>query len=120
GKLVLPAKQDRDALVVRQLGQGLLDLLFQLFVQEGVRRGKAFHVFKLVSGPVFWVLRVQRLSAVTRAPADFVEAQIPRDGEEPGGEFGGSTIAMGGPVNLNEDILREVFRLGCVAESPIN
>ena len=52
GKFVLPAERYCDALVFRQFGQGLMDFLFQLLVQQRVGRRKAFRVFKPVSRPV--------------------------------------------------------------------
>ena len=82
-QFILAAKQDGKTLVFRQPGQGLFDLLLQFAVQEAVGcRGYSL-VFKLVQRLVF-VLRVGRVHRIHRMPRtapDFVQAQVPRDGE---------------------------------------
>jgi hypothetical protein len=53
---------------------------------------------------------------MARAAADFVQAQVARDGEEPGGKFGGAFVAGAGFVNLQKNILRQVLGLDFVAQ----
>ena len=59
---------------------------------------------------------IQRLGRMARAPADFVQAQIAGDGEEPGGKLGGGFVARGGFPDLDKDILRQVLGFGLVAQ----
>ena len=54
------------------------------------------------------------------AAADFVQAQVPGDGEKPSGEFGRNLVTMGRLVDLKENMLGQVFRLGRVGKGPIS
>ena len=82
-QFVLAAEQDGEALVVRQRGQGLVDLLLQLAVQQALRRRGCFLVLELVQRLVFLLRmrRVHRIDRMPRAAADFVQAEVPRNGE---------------------------------------
>jgi hypothetical protein len=50
------------------------------------------------------------------ASTDFIEAKIPRDGKQPGGEFGGNLIARSRLIDLNKNVLREILGFGQVME----
>src|SRR5712671_3502128 len=64
--------------------------------------------------------RIQRFGPVARTAADFIEAEVARDGEQPGGEFGGDSVAVGRFINLKEYVLREVFGLRGIPECAVN
>jgi len=57
---------------------------------------------------------------MARAAADFVEAQIARDGEKPGGKFGGALVAGAGFIDLQKSVLRDILGFGLVAEGAEN
>ena len=69
---------------------------------------------------MFGMRRLERFGPVTRAAPDFVEAQIARDGEEPGRKLRRDPVASGGFVNLHEDVLGEVFSFGGVAQRAVD
>ena len=41
--------------------------------------------------------------------AQFVQGQVPRNGEQPGREFCGHLVAVRRFINLHKDVLRDVF-----------
>jgi hypothetical protein len=88
--------------------------LFEFAVQEAVGRRGGFGVFVLMEGLVFVVRAggIEGIGRVAGAAADFVEAKVAGDGEEPGGEFGGNGVAIGGLEDLEEDVLGQVLSLG--------
>jgi hypothetical protein len=61
---------------------------------------------------------IERIRRMPGAAPDLVQGQIPRDGEQPGGEFCRHFVAMRRLEDLHEHVLRDVFRLGRVAEGP--
>jgi hypothetical protein len=65
---------------------------------------------------VFGVRLLDGFGGVARAAADFVQAQISRDGEKPGGEFRGLPVAAPGFPGLEKNILRQVLGLDFVAQ----
>ena len=119
---VLPAEQDRGALVFRQFGERLLDFFCEFAVQDIFRGQENFFVLVLPRRlvVVFGVRFLERFGGMARAPADFVQAQIARDGEKPGGKFGGAPVAGAGFPDLEKRILRHVLGLGLVAERAKN
>ena len=56
---------------------------------------------------------------MTRAPTYFIQRQIARDGEQPGGEFRCGLVAVRGLVNLHKDVLRQILGLSGVFEGAI-
>src|SRR6266705_3806152 len=120
-RLILPAEQDGGALVLRQFGQRLLDFFGELSVEHIVRRQENLLVLVLALGLVFMfaVRFFERLGGMARAAADFVQAQIARDGEKPGGKFRRAFVTGAGFVNLEKNILREILGLGLVAQRAV-
>ena len=57
---------------------------------------------------------------MARAAAEFVQAQVARDGEQPGGKFRGVFVAAAGFVHLQKNILRQVLGLGLVAQRAVD
>ena len=57
---------------------------------------------------------------MTGAAADFVQAQVAGDGEQPGGKPGGHLVARGGFIDLDKDVLGEVLGFGGVPQKPVN
>lgn len=53
---------------------------------------------------------------MARATAEFIEAEVAGDGKEPGGKFGGLPVATARFIDLQEDVLSDVFGLGLVVE----
>ena len=84
---------------------------------EGVLR-----VLELVQRLVLVVRmgNIQRLGRMSRAAANLVQAQIPRDGEQPGGKLRRDPVAIGRFVNLHEDVLRHVLGFRGVAQRPVH
>ena len=118
GKVVLAAKEDGQALFFGQGIEGLLDFGFEFVLQKGFRRGESLVVFKLARRRFvgFGQAGFDGLGGMARAAADFVEADVAGDGENPGGEFGGDLVAGGGLVNADEDDLGQVFRFGKIVQ----
>src|SRR5208282_5019316 len=89
-QLLLPAEQDGGALVFRQAGQGFLNFLRQFAVQQLLRRQNVALVLELLAWLVLMLgMRfLERIGGMARTPADFVQTQVARDGEQPGGKFG--------------------------------
>jgi hypothetical protein len=59
---------------------------------------------------------LQRFRRMARTAADFVEAQIPGDGEKPRGKFGGALIAGAGFPDLEKRVLRDVLGFGFITQ----
>src|SRR6185436_7849615 len=65
-------------------------------------------------------LGVHRVGGMPRATADFVEAEIARDRENPGREFRRHFVTVRGFKDLQEYMLGQVFGFGGVAKRPVN
>ena len=57
---------------------------------------------------------------MTRAAAELVQAEIARDGKQPGGKFRGLFVPAAGFIHLQKNILRQVLSLGLVAQRAVN
>ena len=93
-QLILPAKQDGRALGFGQSGERLLDFFGKFTMQQVFRRQKNLLVLILPCRQVvaFRMRFLQRLGGMARAPADFVQAKVAGDGEQPGGKLGGALV----------------------------
>ena len=119
----MSAKEDGGALVFREGGEGLFNALLEFGLEAGGGWVGGDRVFQLVvqsqvihscgSG-------VQGFGGVSAATAQFVKAEVPSDGVEPGGESRGNPVAVGGLVNLDEDDLGEVLSFLQIAEHAID
>jgi hypothetical protein len=119
---IAAAEQDGSALVFGQFRERQFDFLRQLAVEHGVARQGNFPVLVLARRMVLGV-RVGRLEGIRRmtgAAAEFVEAQIAGNGEEPGGKAGGNLVTMGGFMDLEKDGLGDILRFGGVAQVPVH
>ena len=117
-QFILAAQQNGGPLIFGQFRQGLVYFRRQFAVQNIFGGQEYFFVLVLALGLifVFGVAFFDGLGRVARAPADFVEAQIARNGEEPGGELGRALIALARFVNLQEDVLRQIFGFRLVTQ----
>ena len=121
-QILLPAEQNGGALVFRQFSQCFLDFLRQLAVQQCFCRQKNFFVLVLPLwlALAFTVGFFERFGGMTRAAAQFVQAKVARDGEQPRGKFCRPFVAAPGFVNLEKNILREILGFGLIAQCAIN
>ena len=81
-QLILPAKQERNSLIIGQIRQGIIDFLFEFPLQQLIRRANRFYILVLMPGLVF-LLRgggVHRVRRMPRAPPDFIERKVSGDG----------------------------------------
>jgi hypothetical protein len=123
GEVLLAAEQDGETLVLGEAGEGEFDLLFEFGMEVGIRGAGGGGVVELVvERGVLAGIRgsIDGSGGVTAAPAQFVEAEVAGDGVEPGGEPGGDAVAVGRFVELDKDVLSEVFGFLEVAEHAID
>ena len=121
-QLLLPAEQNGAALVFGQFGECFLDFLGQFPLQQFFRRRHLRFVLVL---PLWLILVVglgflDGFGAMTRAAAEFVQAEVARDGEQPGGKFRGLFVPAAGFIHLQKNVLRQVLGLGLVAQRTVN
>ena len=118
GKLILAAQQHGQALFFGQVVKGLLDFGLQFGVQKGLGRSECVLVFKLPRHRLVAVRLVgfDGLRGMAGAAADFVQANMPGDGKNPGREFGGNFVAGGGLVNADKNGLGQILRLGQIVQ----
>ena len=91
-------------------------------MQQSFGRGSGFGVLELVERLAFLVGMggIERGGRVPGAAADFVQAQVAGDREQPGGKLRGDLVAVGRFVHLDEDILREVLGFRRVAQHAVS
>src|SRR2546428_8668868 len=114
GEAVDPREEERRALLGRQLADRRLQLPRQLAARRALlgcdRRG----VGELWALPA--VLVVPRLpevhSEATLGAADLVQAEVGRDGEEPGREAALRAVAVAEAEDLHEDVLGHLLGSG--------
>lgn len=122
GQFLFAEKEDGGALVLGQFAEGFVDFRRQ-FVEEnlaghaaGLGVGGIAHDRAVIGGQ----RGVEGFGGVSGSASDLVEAKIAGDGEEPGGEAGGDSVATGRLPGLDEHLLREVFGFVGVAERSLN
>ncbi len=94
---------------------------FQFRVEQMNGRAGAVGVRSFERRRVGWgkLGGLQGVSGVSVTSAQFIQAEVPGDGEEPGGKAGVFTVATGETEDLNEGCLGQVFSLSGVVQHPV-
>ncbi len=119
---VLSAEQNGGALVFRQFVEGFLDFFGEFAVQHifGGQENFFILILALRLVVVFGVSFFEGFGRMARAAANFIQTQIARDGEEPGGKLGGALVAGAGFPDLEKRVLRDVLGFGIIAQRAEN
>src|SRR5437870_12142877 len=121
GEAVDPREEERRALLGRQLADRRLQLTRQLAARCALlgcdRRGVG--ELRALAAVVVVASRLPEVhSEATLGAADLVQAEVGRDGEEPGREAALRAVAVAEAEDLHEDVLGHFLGPGLAADQP--
>lgn len=118
GEFGVTKEEDGGALVFGETLEGFGDFGFQLAEEDGIGDPGwiAFGGQEIGGGIARVGGSVEGFGGVAAAAAEFVQAEVAGDGEEPGGEAGGDAVTGGGFPGLEEDLLGDVFGIPGIME----